>query len=161
MHHAVNITLASPNETVFKKRFFRFSLPLKLGSLPQNRIMIDEVNSQSNSRGDASETLWIFGYGSLIWKPDFPFQYCVVGHIDGYVRRFWQGSIWHRGDANKVKYILSLVCGIARNYLSYASAYTFIFLFCSPGEWPLWFRKNRYDLPSRRVKTCRVIYKVM
>lgn len=40
---------------------------------------------------------WIFGYGSLVWRPAFPFVERVPGHITGYVRRFYQGSTDHRG----------------------------------------------------------------
>ncbi|KAJ5118699.1 hypothetical protein N7448_010406 [Penicillium atrosanguineum] len=34
--------------------------------------------------------LWVFGYGSLIWKPPPHYDQRVPGYIDGYVRRFWQ-----------------------------------------------------------------------
>lgn len=44
------------------------------------------------------ETLWIFGYGSLVWKPGFSYKKSKVGHITGYKRRFWHGDEFHRGD---------------------------------------------------------------
>lgn len=39
----------------------------------------------------------MFGYGSLIFRPGLPFVERVVGHLDGWTRRFWQGSHDHRG----------------------------------------------------------------
>ncbi|CAL8316889.1 unnamed protein product [Merluccius merluccius] len=43
-------------------------------------------------------SLWIFGYGSLVWKPDFKYKRSRVGHIQGYKRRFWHGDNFHRGN---------------------------------------------------------------
>ncbi|XP_074854955.1 glutathione-specific gamma-glutamylcyclotransferase 1 [Carettochelys insculpta] len=43
-------------------------------------------------------SLWIFGYGSLVWRPGFAFSARRVGCIRGYSRRFWQGDTFHRGS---------------------------------------------------------------
>ncbi len=50
----------------------------------------------SATGGDKDE-LWIFGYGSLVWRPDFPHAEAVPAVSHGQVRRFWQASTDHRG----------------------------------------------------------------
>ena len=60
--------------------------------------------------GEYEETplqyVWIFGYGSLVWRITFPYQRLVVGRIEGYARRFWQGSTDHRGVPGAVSAIM-------------------------------------------------------
>ena len=46
--------------------------------------------------------LWVFGYGSLCWRPGFAYQERCIGRVEGYSRRFWQGSVTHRGTPDRV-----------------------------------------------------------
>lgn len=55
-------------------------------------------------------SLWIFGYGSLVWKPDFKFKSSQVGYIQGYKRRFWHGDNFHRGSDELVRMELRVHC---------------------------------------------------
>ena len=64
---------------------------------------------RSSSSPPPSADAFIFGYGSLCWRPDFPFLSRHPCYISGYQRRFWQGSPDHRGTADAPGRVVTLV----------------------------------------------------
>ena len=53
--------------------------------------------------------MWIFAYGSLIFRPSFEFVERRPAWVRGYARRFWQGSPDHRGTPESPGRVVTLV----------------------------------------------------
>ena len=53
-------------------------------------------------------TMWVFGYGSLLWNPGFPVARSERATLHGYSRSFCMRSIHHRGTEEKPGLVLAL-----------------------------------------------------
>ena len=53
-------------------------------------------------------SLWVFGYGSLIWDPGFPVAEQRIGRVQGWHRSFCMRSIHHRGTVDAPGLVLAL-----------------------------------------------------
>ena len=58
----------------------------------------------NTERGD----LWVFGYGSLMWKPGFDFVERRLARLDGFSRRFGMWSWHYRGTREVPGLVLGL-----------------------------------------------------
>ena len=57
---------------------------------------------------EPSLPMWVFGYGSLMWNPEFPVAERCLATLPGYARRFCMSSIHHRGTVEDPGLVLAL-----------------------------------------------------
>ena len=69
--------------------------------------MLDQTRRECDRRGD----LWVFGYASLIWRPEFEFVEHHPARVHGWHRSFWMRSRVNRGTAAQPGLVFALVSG--------------------------------------------------
>eukprot|EP00759_Apiculatamorpha_spiralis_P017934 PhF_6_TR24008/c0_g1_i1/m.33610 len=67
------------------------------------------VVSSSTSSSSSPLPLYVFGYGSLCWRPGFDYVQSHKAQLTGYGRRFWQKSTDHRGTPEFPGLVCTLV----------------------------------------------------
>jgi cation transport protein ChaC len=70
----------------------------------------------------AQHDLWVFGYGSLMWRPGFAYEEMQHARLTGYRRCFCIYSVHHRGTSRRPGLVLGLDRGGACEGIAYRVA---------------------------------------
>ena len=72
--------------------------------------------------GERERDLWVFGYGSLMWRPGFAYEDAQHARLTGYRRCFCIYSVHHRGTTERPGMVLGLDRGGACEGIAYRVA---------------------------------------
>jgi cation transport protein ChaC len=76
----------------------------------------------SLARGAMSDERWVFGYGSLMWRPGFAFAERAAATLHGRRRAFCIYSVHHRGTYERPGLVLGLAPGGSTRGMAYRIA---------------------------------------
>src|ERR1700755_789088 len=82
--------------------------------------MVGGVKDQG--QGHVAEGHWVFGYGSLMWRPGFAFVERQPAMLHGRRRAFCIHSVHHRGTPERKGLVLGLAAGGAVRGAAYRVA---------------------------------------
>ncbi len=77
------------------------------------------MNGAGEPGGSVVPGFWVFGYGSLMWRPDFPFADRARATLDGYHRALCIRSTHHRGTPRRPGLVLGLDRGLSCHGIAY------------------------------------------
>ena len=73
-------------------------------------------------RGVGEGVRWVFGYGSLMWRPQFAYAERVHARLEGFARAFCIYSVHHRGTQMRPGLVLGLAQGSGVRGVAYRVA---------------------------------------